>query len=94
MNDELDIILCGNLIVIPTSLLQRAILLVHKGIQGLVKTKKLLREKVWFTKIDDQVKEMIDKCITCQANRPENHPDPLQMSPLPPERATAYCSCG
>ena len=28
---------------------------------------------------------MIDKCIPCQANGPENRPDPLQMSPLPPE---------
>ena len=27
---------------------------------------------------------MIETCIACQANGPENHPDPLQMSPLPP----------
>ena len=28
---------------------------------------------------------MIDKCMACQANGPSNHPDPFQMSPLPPD---------
>ena len=31
------------------------------------------------------MKQAIDKCLACQANGPENRPDPLQMSPLPPE---------
>ena len=47
--------------------------------------KDLLKEKVWFPKINDQVKEMIDKCFTCQANRPENRPNASQMSALPPQ---------
>ena len=85
VNDDSDIILRGSRIVIPTSLRQRAISLAHEGHQGLVKTKKLLREKVWFPRIDEEAKQMIDKCIPCQANGPENHPDPLQMSLLPPE---------
>ena len=38
-----------------------------------------------FPRIDDDVKKMIDECIPCQANGCENRPDPLQMSPLPPE---------
>ena len=29
--------------------------------------------------------QMMDNCIVCQANGPENHPQPLQMSSLPPE---------
>lgn len=44
-----------------------------------------MREKVWFPGIDEEVKEMIDKCVMCQASGPENHLKPLQMSPLPPE---------
>ena len=85
VNDDSGIILRGSRIVIPTSLRQKAISLAHEGHQGLVKTKKLLREKVWFPRIDEETKQMIDKCIPCQANGPENRPDPLQMSPLPPE---------
>ena len=74
-----SVILRGNSIVIPTSLQNRAMVLAHEGHQGIVKTKKLLREKVWFPKIEARVKH------ACQANGPENHPEPLQMSTLPPE---------
>ena len=42
MNDELNVILCGNLIMIPTSLLQRAIQLVHEGIEGLVERESVV----------------------------------------------------
>ena len=28
---------------------------------------------------------MMKNCIACQANGPSNHPDPLQMTPLPPD---------
>ena len=85
VNKEGNIILRDSRIVMPTSLRERAIALAHEGHQGLVKTKKLLREKVWFPGIDENVKQAIGKCIAYQANGPENWPDPLQMSPLPPE---------
>lgn len=38
---------------------------------------KLLREKVWFPRIDKKVAQMIDECIACQANSQENRPQPL-----------------
>ena len=85
VNKDTDIILQRNRVVLPTSLRQRAISIAHEGHQGLVKTKKLLREKVWFPGIDKEVMVMIDQCVMCQASGPENHPKPLQMSPLPPE---------
>ena len=56
----------------------------HYSHQGLVKTKRLLREKVWFPGIDLLAKRTIETCLACQANSPDNRPDPLQMSPLPP----------
>ena len=85
INDQSNIILRGSRIVIPEALRDRAISIAHEGHQGLVKTKQLLREKIWFPRIDDSVKQKLDKCIACQANSSGNHPDPLQMSPLPPE---------
>lgn len=57
----------------------------HEGYQGLVKTKKLLREKIWFPRIDEEVKKVIGNCIACQANGPDTSPEQLQMSLLPPE---------
>ena len=70
--------------MIPTAPQQRATSLAHEGHQGIVKTKKLLREKVWFPGIDQKVAQMIEGCIACQANGRENCPQPLQMSTLPP----------
>ena len=48
--------------MIPTALQQRATSLAHEGHQGIVKTKKLLREKVWFPGIDQKVAQMIEGC--------------------------------
>ena len=46
MNNEKTVILCGNRIVIPTTLQERAMMLAHESHQGIVKMKKLLKEKV------------------------------------------------
>ena len=96
VNHDNSVILRGNRIVIPTSIQNRAMILAHEGQQGIVEAKKLLREKVWYPVIEATVKQLIGNCIACQANGPENHPEPLQMSTLPPEtRHTVHIDfCG
>ena len=84
VSDESDIVLKNSRIVVPTVLREKAISLAHEGHQGLVKTKQLLREKVWFPGVDQLAKRTIETCLACQANSTDNRPDPLQMSPLPP----------
>lgn len=84
VSDESDVILKNSRIVIPVTLRSRAVTLAHEGHQGLTKTKQLIREKVWFPGIDSWVKREIEKCLPCQANSPEKHPEPLQMTTLPP----------
>ena len=42
-------------------------MLAHVGHQGIVKTKCLIREKVWFPGIDKMVKDKVDNCLACQA---------------------------
>ena len=49
-----------------------------------MKTKQLLREKIWFPRIDQEVETLLKGCLACEANGPNTKPDPLQMSPLPP----------
>ena len=85
VTDQSNVILRGSRIVVPKKLRERAISIAHEGHQGLVKTKQLLREKVWFPKIDDRVKIKVEQCVACQAISSGSRPDPLQMSPLPPE---------
>ena len=52
VNDTNDLVLKGSRIVIPSELHQRALALAYEGHQGIVKTKQLLREKIWFPRID------------------------------------------
>uniref|UniRef100_H3A736 Gypsy retrotransposon integrase-like protein 1 n=1 Tax=Latimeria chalumnae TaxID=7897 RepID=H3A736_LATCH len=63
-------ILQGNKLVMP----KQAVELAHEGHQGLVKTKALIREKVWFPGIDKKVEEK-----TCQIATPETKHEPLMI---------------
>ncbi len=57
----------------------------HEGHLGLVKTKQLLCEKVWYLGIDKLAKNAVDACILCQANRSHGPPEPLCVTTLPPQ---------
>jgi transposase InsO family protein len=70
-------------LVLPTALQQRAIDIAHEGHQGIVKTKQLLRQKVWFTGINDLVEKTCKKCIPCLASTPNVRQEPLHMTDLP-----------
>ena len=78
-NDS-DIILRGTRIILPQSLQLRAVKLAHESHQGIVKTKQLLREKVWYPGIDKDVKIEVESCIPCQATGSATKPEPLQMT--------------
>jgi len=47
-----SVVLRGTRIVIPDAFQLRIVNLAHEGHRGIVKTKSLLREKVWFAGID------------------------------------------
>ena len=89
VKDELSayqgIVLRGNRIVVPKVLRGRAVDLAHVGHQGMVKTKRLIREKVWFPGVDKMVKEKVDSCLPCQATTTSKAErlEPLKMTPLP-----------
>ena len=59
--------------------------LAHVGHQGIAKTKRLIREKVWFLGVDKMVKEKVDRCLPCQAATASKAErlEPLRMTPLP-----------
>lgn len=78
------IVLRGNRIVIPQALKMKAVDLAHIGHQGIVKTKQLLRQKVWFPRIDTLAEQCVKSCIPCQAatSRPKTR-EPLRMTKLP-----------
>ena len=57
--------------------------LAHESHQGVAETKQLLREKVWWPGIDNDVETMIKNCHACQLLSNQSLPPPVNMSKLP-----------
>lgn len=70
VKDELwligQIVMRRNHIVMPENLWKQTIVLAHEGLQGMVRTKARLQEKVWWPQTDKQVEELIRACYSCQ----------------------------
>ena len=77
------VILRGTWIVVPKVMHEHVLKLAHEGHQRLVKTKALLREKVWFQGMDRMVEELVKFCDACLICSSESKREPLKMSPLP-----------
>ena len=75
-----DFILRGDRIAIPATLQAHTTNITHEGHLDIVKMKQLLQEKIWFLRIDKQVKHVIKSCFACQATT--RNPEPI-MSELP-----------
>ena len=80
------LVLRGHRLVIPDSLHRKVIDIAHQGHQGIVKTKQLIREKVWFPGIDHLVENTVSSCIPCLASYSgPTKREPVVPTPLPPE---------
>ena len=80
----MNLILRAHRLVIPYELRRRVINIAHQSHQGIVKTKQLLREKVWFPGIDKLVEATVKSCIPCQASyQGQQRREPLMSKPLP-----------
>ena len=77
------ILLRGRNIIVPRALRARVLELAHQGHQGIVKTKALIRSKVWYPGIDEQVEDKIESCSFCQASAPAQQYPPLTPTPMP-----------
>ena len=78
------IILKRTCVIIPSELRQCTLALAHEGHRGLVKTRQLLWEKIWFLRIDQEVEKLLNGCLACQATGPNTKLDPIQMSQKTP----------
>lgn len=69
-------------ITIPQVLRKRVVTLVHKGHQGVIKTKERLRTKVWWPAMDRDAERCAERygCHMVTTNVP---PPPLMSTPLP-----------
>ena len=71
MNHELtptvegDIVLCDHRLFVSTTLQKEAINIAYEGHHGMVKTKALVRERIWFLGID----KMVEQCVICSRDK-------------------------
>ena len=80
------ILLKDNCIIIPKTLRQNILRVAHKCHQGETKTLSMMREKVWWPGMREDLTNMIKECHGCQVNTPvRNKCEPLNMTPLPPK---------
>ena len=77
------LVLRRNRIVIPATLRNKAVDLEHLGHQRIVKTKQLIRDKVWFPGIDKMTEETIQNCLPCKAATAKSSPPEPQHLPKP-----------
>ena len=68
-----NLVLGGSRIVVPDALQKRVVELAHEGHQGLVKTRSLLRSKVWFPRMDSLVDSVVKRCVTVKLPLPSLH---------------------
>ncbi|XP_064462820.1 uncharacterized protein K02A2.6-like [Ornithodoros turicata] len=96
LSEKEGLLLKGTRIVIPSELQARVLDIVHETRQGIVKTKQLLRTKVWWPNMDKHVEESIRQCPSCQLVTIENQPQPIKSTPLParPWEELALDICG
>ena len=77
------VLLKNNNLVIPKCLQQHILSLVHRNHMGINKTKSLLRSKVWWPSMMNDVEEVVKNCSSCVLVQPSQKPEPLTMTTMP-----------
>jgi len=72
-----NLLLQGNSIIILKELRKRVLELAHEGHQGTVKTKSMLRIKVWWLGMDKEAERLCRTCHGCQVNSKFSTPEPI-----------------
>ena len=87
VKDELcmsnGIVVRGSRIVMPRILLQATLSNAHEGHKGIVRTKQMVREKVWWPGIAQQVETMVKACLPCQSVAGKSTAEPLRPAMMP-----------
>ena len=87
VKDELcmsnGIVVRGSRIVMPRILWQATLCNAHEGHKGIVRTKQMVREKLWWPGIAQQVETMVKACLPCQSVAGKSTAEPLRPAMMP-----------
>lgn len=90
------LVLKSGLVVIPPKLRDKATGIAHSGHLGITKTKSVLKERVWWPRMNQSVEDWVKACVTCTLNGRQHVPTPMMRSKLPeaPWDGLAIDHCG
>lgn len=77
------IIFRGEKVLIPHVMQNEILNLVHYAHQGMVKSKQLARDVVYWKGMNKQIEDMVSKCATCQTFRKANQKEPMMSHDAP-----------
>jgi len=73
----------GERVVIPHSLRQQMLDILHGSHLGVVKTKQMARDRIYWPGLNKQIEDKVSKCEVCLKNRPKQQKEPLTTHPSP-----------
>ena len=77
------IVFKGERIIIPKSMQNEILHLVHYSHQGMVKSKQLARDVVYWKGLNKQIEDIVSKCSTCQTYRAQQQKEPMLSTEVP-----------
>lgn len=85
--DELStyngIVFRGDRICVPRQLQKKMLKAVHMSHMGIVKTKQLARDIVYWPGMNSQIEDLVSRCPVCLEHRNKNAREPMQEHPVP-----------
>ena len=71
-------------IVIPARFQRKTVGSAHSlGHFGMSKTKRMLRDRYWFPKMNDLVEQIVGQCFECQVTTKQHRSELVKMMPIP-----------
>ena len=83
LTESNNILLKGDRIVIPVKLQREMLKILHESHLGMVKTKQLAKESVFWPGMSSQIEDKISRCETCQSFRNLQQAEPLINHNIP-----------
>jgi hypothetical protein len=85
--DELSIyegiLFKGDRVLIPKSMRSEILQLIHASHQGIVKSKRLARDILFWSGMNKQIEDLVSKCTTCQSMRNALQKEPMLSTEVP-----------
>ncbi|GFO17736.1 Pol polyprotein [Plakobranchus ocellatus] len=78
-----DLILKGTKIIIPQTMRNEMLQILHSSYAGIEKSKQRARESIYWPRINKDIEDYVNRCSTCQTHRNSKQKEPLLPVEVP-----------